>query len=101
MSGIQKWPGFGQDGEAGRMRQERHREEQIKADNLSARIRADFQPGRVDPAIGRTFGDAQARGLYDDGRRVGEYREQCERFRRTREGLRWRQARLQGRAGRN
>lgn len=101
MSGIQKWLGFGQDGEAQRMQQERRREQQIRAGNLSARIRADFQPGRVDPAIGRTFGDAKARGLYDDGQRVGQYREQCARARRTREGFRWAQARTQGRRGRN
>jgi len=96
-----KWPGFGQDREAERMQQERRREEQIKADNLSARIRADFQPRRVDPAIGRTFADASALGLYDDASRLRAFRETCKRGRREREQFRRVQARVQGRRGRN
>jgi hypothetical protein len=98
-----KWPGYGQDGEDERMQRERRREEQIKADNLSARIRA-ASPGqrdKIDPATGRTFGDAAARGMYDDASRVGEFRAANERFRRDRERFRWAQARVQGRRGRN
>ena len=97
-----QWPGFHADREPERLEQERQREEQIKADNLSRRIRAadPVQRDRIDPAIGRTFGDAADRGLYDDSR-VQDYRAQCERFRRDRERCRWTQARLAGRAGRN
>jgi len=101
VSGIQKWPGFGQDGEAQRMQQERSREQQIQAENLSARIQADFQPDRVDPAIGRTFGDALARGLYDYEARLRDYRALCDRGRDERERFRWAQARIQGLRGRN
>ena len=99
----QKWPGYRQDGEDDRKQQERHREEQIKADNLSARIRAadPVQRDRIDPAIGRTFADAQARGLYDDQDRVRRFREMNERNRRDRERFRWAQARVRGRQGAN
>lgn len=99
-AGQRQWPGFHEDREPERLEQEHQREQEIKAGNLSARIRAAFQPERVDPATGRTFGDAVARGMYDDGR-VQDYRVQCERFRDTRERFRWAQARLAGRAGRN
>lgn len=98
---MNKWPGYGQDREAERMQQERQRAEQVKADNLTARIRADFQPDRIDPAIGRTFGDAKDRGMYDDATRLKDYRELCDRGRDTRERFRWTQARIQGRKGRN
>lgn len=102
-TGTRKWPGYGQDGEPERMQQERQREDQIKADNLSARIRAadPVQRDRIDPAIGRTFGDAMDRGLYDDATRLRDYRETCDRGRDTRERFRWTQVRLAGRAGRN
>ena len=95
------WPGFHQDAEPERMRQEQQREKQIKADNLSTRIRAAHQPDAIDPATGRTFGDAVGRGMYDDAKRVGEFRDMNERNRKTREGFRWAQARIQGRRGRN
>ena len=100
---MNKWPGFRQDGEAERMRQEQKREREIKAENMSARIRAadPVQRDRIDPASGRTFRDARARGMYDDAERLKGYREMCERNRRTREGYRWAQARIQGRRGRN
>ena len=97
-----KWPGYRQDGEDQRLRQERQREHQIRADNLSSRIRAadPVQRHRIDPATGRTFGDAAGRGMYDDSR-VREFREMCGRNRRDRERFRWAQARIQGRRGRN
>jgi hypothetical protein len=100
---MNKWPGFRADREAERMQQERRRAEQIKADNLSARIRAadPVQRDRIDPAIGRTFGDARAMGLYDDASRVGSYQKTCDRGRDERERFRWAQARIQGRRGRN
>ena len=99
MSG-QKWPGYRQDDEDGRKRRERQREEQIKADDLSARMRAadPVQRDRVDPATGRTFGDGAARGWYD---RLQSFRDLNERNRRDRERYRWAQARIQGRQGRN
>jgi hypothetical protein len=99
----QKWPGYGQDGEDRRLRQERQRERQIQAENLSARIRAadPVQRDRIDPAIGRTFGDAAARGLYDDDARLRDFRGMNERNRQQRERFRWAQARTQGRRGRN
>lgn len=62
MRSQQKRPGFRQDGEDSRLRQEQQREWQIKADNLSARIQSQFTPARIDPATGRTFGYAAARG---------------------------------------
>jgi hypothetical protein len=98
-----KWPGFHADGEPGRVEQERQREKQIKADNLSARIRAadPVQRDRIDPAIGRTFGDARDRDLYDDASRLRSFRGMNERNRDMRERFRWTQARLAGRAGRN
>ena len=80
---------------------QRQREEQIKADNLSNRIRADFQPDRIDPATGRTFADGRARGFYDDARRLKDFRDMNERNRQQRERFRWAQARIQGRQGRN
>ena len=82
----QKWPGYGQDGEAARLEQERQRAEQIKADNLSARIRAadPAQRTAIDPATGRTFADAVARGLYDDDARTRQFRETAERNRQAR-----------------
>lgn len=98
---MSKWPGYRQDGEAARLEQERQREQRIKADSLSARIRAGFQPDRIDPATGRTFADGLARGMYDDGTRLAGFRERCDRNRETRERYRWAQARIQGRAGRN
>ena len=99
----QKWPGYGQDGEDGRIRQERQREREIQAQNLSSRIRAadPAQRERIDPAIGRTFGDAQGRGMYSDARRLRDFREMNNRNRRTREQLRWRQVRERGRQGAN
>lgn len=100
-AGQRMWPGFRQDGEADRLEQERHREQRIKADNLSARIRADAQPDAIDPATGRTFRDAQARGMYDDASQIKGFREMNERNRQTRERFRWAQVRLAGRAGRN
>lgn len=98
-----KWPGFHADGEPGRMEQERQREQEIKARNLSARIRAadPVQRDRIDPAIGRTFGDAAGRGLYDDDSSLRSFRDMNDRNRDTRERFRWTQARLAGRAGRN
>ena len=98
----QKWPGYRQDGEDDRKRQERSREEQIKADNLNARQRAadPVQRERIDRSTGRTWGDAVGRGMYDDSR-VKDYRDQSDRFRDERERYRWAQARVQGRAGRN
>ena len=86
-----------------RAQRERQREEQIKAENLSARMRAadPVQRDRIDPATGRTFGDARARGMYDDDRRLRDFRDMNERNRQTRERYRWAQARMQGRAGRN
>ena len=100
---MNKWPGWRQDGEDKRLQQERKRENQIKADNLSARIRAadPVQRDRIDPAIGRTFGDAAGRGLYDDDRRLKDFREMNDRNRDQRERFRWAQARTQGRRGRN
>jgi hypothetical protein len=98
---VNKWPGFHQDREPERMQQERQRAEQIKADNLSARVRADFQPGRIDPASGRTFADARARGMYDDATRLRDFREMNDRNRDTRQRFRWAEARTQGRRGRN
>jgi len=98
---MSKWPGFHADGEPEHMRQEQQREREIQAENLSARIRAASQPGAVDPATGRTFADAVARGMYDDASRIRDYRETCDHARRTREGLRWAQARIAGRRGRN
>ena len=100
-AGQRMWPGFHQDGEPERAKQEQRREQQIKADNLSARIRAAAQPDRIDPATGRTFKDATERGMYDDAKRLKDFRDMNERNRRTREGLRWAQARIQGRQGRN
>lgn len=100
-AGQRMWPGFRQDGEPDRLEQERKREQQIKARNLSARIRADAQPDAIDPATGRTFKDAQARGMYDDGKRLGDFREMNDANRKTREGFRWRQVRIAGRQGRN
>ena len=101
MTEQQKWPGYRQDREDERLRQERQREEQIKAASLSARIRAAAQPDRIDPATGRTFGDGRARGMYDDSRRLRDFRETNERNGQARERYRWAQARMQGRAGRN
>jgi hypothetical protein len=100
---VRQWPGFRQDGEPERIRQERQREQRIKAENLSARIRAadPVQRDRVDPATGRTFRDGAARGMYDDARRLRDFRDLNERNRQTRERFRWAQARMQGRAGRN
>lgn len=97
----QKWPGYRQDREDERRQQERQREERIKADNLSARIRATFQGDRIDPATGRTFGNARDRGMYDDDRRLRDFRDMNDRNRQDRERYRWAQARMQGRAGRN
>ncbi len=59
------------------------------------------QDGEDGRATGRTFGDGLARGMYDDARRVGDYRQMCGRNRDTRERYRWAQARIQGRRGRN
>lgn len=103
MSAQRQWPGYRQDGEDARARQERQREQQIKADCLSARIRAadPVQRDRIDPAIGRTFGQAAAMGLYDAGARIRDYRVMCDRARQDRERFRWAQARTQGRIGRN
>jgi hypothetical protein len=100
---VNQWPGYRQDGEPERIRQERQGEQRIKADNLSARIRAadPVQRDRIDPATGRTFRDAAARGMYDDARRLKDFRGMNERNRQTRERYRWAQARLQGRAGRS
>jgi hypothetical protein len=100
---VRQWPGYRQDGEAERIRDERLREQRIKADNLSARIRAadPVQRDRIDPATGRTFRDAAARGMYDDASRLRDFREMNDRNRQTRERYRWAQARMQGRAGRN
>ena len=101
-AGQQQWPGFHQDREPERMRQEREQEDAIKARNLSARIQAadPVQRNRIDRAIGRTFADAKALGAYDDSR-VQDFRASSQRFRRERERYRWTQARLAGRAGRN
>jgi len=98
----QKWPGYHQDREPGRMRQERHREEQIKAESLEARQRAadPAQRDRIDPSTGRTWGDAVGRGMYGD-ERLQSFRDMNEQHRQTRERYRWTQARLQGRRGRN
>ncbi len=97
-----RWPGYRQDGEAARLVQERQRAEQIKADNLEARMRAadPVQRDRIDRSTGRTWRDAVTRGMYDDSR-VQDYRDQNDRNRDTRERFRWAQARTQGRAGRN
>ena len=98
-----KWPGFHQDREPERMRQEQQREHQIKADNLSARIQAadPVQRDRIDRATGRTYADAVSRGMYDDASRLKGFREMTARNRDARERFRWTQARIQGRAGRN
>ena len=98
-----QWPGYRQDREDERKRQERQREREIQAENLSDRIRAadPAQRDRIDPATGRTFGDARDRGMYDDEARLRDFRDMNERNRQTRERYRWAQARMQGRAGRN
>lgn len=100
---VRKWPGYHQDREQERATQEWRRERQIQAENLSARIRAadPAQRDRIDPAIGRTYADAQARGMYDDATRLRDFRETCDRGRDSRERFRWAQARIQGRRGRN
>jgi hypothetical protein len=63
--------------ERDRQQRERRREEQIKAENLSARIRAadPVQRDQIDPSTGRTWGDAVARGLYDDDSRIRSFRD--------------------------
>lgn len=98
-----KWPGYRQDGEDQRKRAERQREEQIKARNLSDRIRSadPAQRHRIDPATGRTFGDARSRGMYDDAQRLKDSREMNDRRQRERQDIRRRLGRLSalGRAG--
>jgi len=81
---------------------EQQREEQIKAENLEARRRAadPAQRDRIDPATGRTWGDAVSRDMYGDSR-LQSFRDMNELHRRTREQYRLAQARTQGRAGRN
>ena len=85
-----------------RSRWEQQREEQIKAENLNARQRAadPAQRSRIDPATGRTWGDAVGRRMYDDSR-LQSFRDQNEKLRQTRRQYRQAQARAQGRAGRN
>ena len=100
-AGQRQWPGFHQDAEPDRMRQEKQREKQIKADNLSARVRAAHQPDAIDPATGRTLGDAVGRGMYDDAKRLKDFRDMNKHNRETRERFRWAQVRIAGRQGRN
>ena len=85
-----------------RSRWEQQREEQIKAENLNARQRAadPAQRSKIDPATGRTWGDAVGRGMYDQQRRQ-DFRDMNQRNRETRERLRWRQIRERGRQGAN
>jgi hypothetical protein len=99
----QQWPGYHQDREPERIRQEQQREQEIKARNLSARIQAadPVQGERIDLSTGRTYKDAAARGMYDDDRAIQGFRAMSAQNRSMRERFRWAQTRLQGRAGRN
>jgi hypothetical protein len=85
-----------------RRQQEHQREQQIKAENLEARMRAadPVQRDRIDPSTGRTWGDAVGRGMYGDNR-VQSFRDLNDRSRRMRQQCRLAQVRAQGRQGRN
>jgi hypothetical protein len=75
--------------EAARAREEAAREQEIIAENLDARMRAVDPACRdeIDPATGRTWADAAARGMYGE-RRLRSYRDLCAMRRADRERYR-------------
>lgn len=89
-------------GEQERQQWEQQREKEIIRENRQAAKRAadPAQRDQIDPATGRTWGDAVGRGMYGDDR-LQSFRDLSARNRQTRERYRWAQARVQGRAGRN